>query len=294
MSLAGVRVGPLDPDATAEFGQVAGRTSARQLIRHHLALHPPALIGALNRKRQKGRTDALDVAEVRAAIEKHWDDSDEEAPEEWKLTGAAVRGEEDAEQVLTFTFTLPSGRTGKGFIPYDEETLPESHANGAEAVHIEKLREAGLPWSPSERTRAALGITGTGVGDADADLLEASEEADRLREENEELRRRLEEAGENPDAEPDDDGKGEDEEQRPTPEQQRAEGEGDGEGDEPGEPWAGYDEANADAIRKQLRNLPDEEKVAAAKRVLAYERRVGNRASVVSQANQILDRQPAS
>lgn len=288
--LSGVKVGPLDPDTTAEFGQVSGRTSARQLVRLHLALNPPALLGALTRSRQKARTDALDTDELRSAIEKVWDEADEDAPEEWELSGAAVRGEDDAEQVVTFTFTLPSGRTGKGFVPYSDDLLPESIANGDEAVHIEKLREAGLPWSPSERTRAALGITGTGVADADAELLEASDEADRLREENEELRRRLEEAGVNPDEPAAEEVKGEDEEQRETPEQERQEGAGDG---DPELPWAGYDDANANAIRKHLRELEGDEQVAAANAVLAYEPKNGKRSSVVAQANSIIDRTPA-
>lgn len=288
--LSGVKVGPLDPDTTAEFGQVSGRTSARQLVRLHLGLNPPALLGALTRSRQKARTDALDIDELRSAIEKWWDDADEDAPEEWELSGAAVRGEDDAEQVVTFVFTLPSGRTGKGFLPYSDDLLPESIANGDEAVHIEKLREAGLPWTPSERTRAALGITGTGVGDADADLLEAADEADRLREENEELRRRLEEAGQNPDEPAAEGAEGEDEEPRETPEQERQEAAGDGDSDLP---WAGYDEANADAIRKHLRELEGDEQVAAAEAVLKYEPKNGKRSSVVAQANTIIDRTPA-
>jgi hypothetical protein len=284
MALTGVRVGPLDPDATAEFGQVSGRTSARQLVRHHLALNPPALIGALSRSRQKARSDALDIDELYSAIGDAWGS---DSPGDFELVGASVRGEDDAEQVVTFTWRVPvekggTGRTGKGFVAYDAESLPESVAAGDEAVRIEKLKEAGLPWAPSERALAAAGITGSGVAETAPENLtsveevererdEARKEAEALRAEADELRRALAEAGGEP------------------PQREDT-----SEGETPPEPWDGYEGTTADDVKKALRNADDDAKVALAERVLAYEQRNGKRAGVIAAANSILDRQPAS
>lgn len=293
MALPGVRVGPLDPDVTAEFGQVSGKTSARQLIRHHVAMNPPALIGALTRTRNDARSNVLDRDEVTAAVQAAWDAARGKTPENFELTGCSVRGNEDAEQVVTFTWRVPveaggSGRTGKGFIPYDAETLPESVANGDEAVRIEKLREAGLPWAPSERALAAAGISGTGVEGAPAEKpakaskadAALSEERDRLAAEVEDLKAQLAEAGVEP-------------EEDDEPADENGDGDGEEADGEPTEPWAGYDESNAAKIKAYLRDAEGDAKVAAADAVLKYEPRHGKRSSVLAAANAIADRKPA-
>lgn len=289
----GVRVGPLDPDATAEFGQVAGKTSARQLVRHHVAMNPPALIGALTRSRNDARSLALDIEEVTSAVEKAWDEASEATPENFELCGATVRGAEDAEKVVTFTWRVPveaggTGRTGKGFISYDADALPTSVADGDEAVRIEKLKEAGLPWSPSDRALAAAGITGTGIAETapenvvelaeveearDAALAEAEQskrEAEEAQQRVADLEAQLAAAGSAPPAE--------------TPEDDA----------ELTEPWDGYDDSNADKIKAHLKNASDEDKVALADAVLKYEPLHGKRSGVIAAANAIADRQPAS
>jgi hypothetical protein len=184
-NLPGLRVGPLDPDRGENLGQVGGQSTARRLIRHHVAMHPPALMRALNRTRQDARSEAVDREEAEELIRELYRDAGEALPEDSQIKGFAVRGDDEApgEQVLTFTFTTKSGRTGKGFVPYTHDDLSRSRAAGDEAVRIAKLKEAGLPWAPSEAALAAAGIRGSGVGrpddfdDEDAGALEAAEAA---------------------------------------------------------------------------------------------------------------------
>lgn len=305
----GVRLGPLDPDRGENFGQVGGQTTARQLIRHHVAMHPPALVAALSRVRQDDRSKAIDRDEAEAFIREVYDDAGQALPDESQITGYAVRGDDEAPdlQVVTFTYTTKGGRTGKGFVPYRE--LSNSVAAGDEAVRIAELKEAGLPWGPSETARQVAGIRGTQVGPADdagdADALRGENED--LRSENEELRERLRAI----------------EEQEKTDEQVRAEQEhaasaGGGSGvqsspqtpeggspettgtrtaadaddgdSEPVEPWDGYDTDNADKVKRRLREERDPE---LAEKVLAWEQRPDagqNRSGVVAVANSILDR----
>lgn len=181
-ALPGVRVGPLDPDATESFGQVSGRTSARQLIRTHAAMHPPVLTAALSKKLDEERTQALLLSEVSDVLNADGD----LLPEDSVLEGAQVRGERDRPQLLTFTFRVPSGRTAKGFTEYDER-FAKSVERGDEAVKIAELRKTGLlavgPGQPQD----------SHVGTARAEA--AERQAAGLRAENDELRKRLEERG---------------------------------------------------------------------------------------------------
>jgi hypothetical protein len=305
MPLEGVRVGPLDPDRGENFGQVGGQSTARSLVRHHMAMHPPALVAALSRRPHPERSDVLrddpDLAEeVADAARSYYEDAGEALPEGAELSGFNVRGRDDApkQRVVTFTWHVPveaggSGRSGKGFIPYDRELIPDAVAAGDEAVQIEKLKKAGQPWSPQVLARSAE-IRGTGVerDDASADAQAAEDAAEQARREAEELRRQLDEANERLAAV---------EGQQPSVAQE-AEEEADDDDEEdvrsdelseqnpPEEPWRGYDKANADEVRKRLRQKKD---VPEAERVLAYEQANANRGTVVSAANQILDRQPS-
>lgn len=299
MALEGVRVGPLDPDRGEMFGQVGASSAARQLIRHHAAMHPPALVSALGRTHQKERSDALDRGELLEAVIDFYAEAGEALPDGAVIDGAAVRGEDDGrQQVVTFTWVVPveeggSGRSGKGFIPYDEDHVPASFALGNDAVRIAKLKEAGLPWHPEAVNREVAGIAGTGVPADTVDageLDDALEENATLREEIESLRQQLSaqqaqspavppvaaapmtvEGGSAlvPPPEP---------AAAPVPEDT---------GPTTYEPWPGYEGENADVVRRKLRESDDRD---LARRVLAYEQATANRGTVVSLANQLIDR----
>lgn len=159
MSLPGVKVGPLDPDATSGFGQVAARNSARQLIRLHRQMYPAALKRALVRPRDDARSSTLDHEEVAAYVGglTH-PNGDPVLPDGARVVpgSAAVRGDRRAGQVLTFAYELESGRVGKWYAPYLPEHLPQSHEAGEEAARIAQLREQGLVAYDSEGTRVEI------------------------------------------------------------------------------------------------------------------------------------------
>lgn len=295
MALEGVKIGPLDPDRGEMFGQVGANSTARQLIRHHAAMHPPALVAALSRVRQAVRSDALDRGELESAVADYYAGMGEALPDGAIIDGAAVRGEDDGrQQVVTFTWLVPvseggSGRSGKGFVPYDADHLPGSVAAGNDAVRIAKLKEAGLPWHPEAVSREVAGIAGTGVaGDAPADPALAEENAS-LREELEELKARLAEIEATPQPFASSAGGGSGVAASPmTPEGGSVLVPGTRGPDAPAdEPWEGYDGTNADDVRKHLRDSDDPE---LARRVLTFEQAHANRGTVISLANQIIDR----
>lgn len=292
--LDGVRIGPLDPDKGESFGQIGGQTTARRLLRHHTAMHPPALRAALSRIQHDERSGAIDIDEANAHIREVYEDAGEALPDESRIVGHKVRGQDEQPelQVLSFTYTTAGNRTGKGFVPYRD--LPKSVAAGDEAVQIKRLKDAGLPWAPSVAAQAAAGITGTGVAE-DRDLGEVLDEqhVSGLEEENEELRAEVESlrariAEETAQREAD---------------AQAATAEAAASGTivsdaqparypSAGEPWEGYEGANAQDVVRKLREEKDPE---LAERVLAYEKRAdgGGRSTVISAAEQILDRPPA-
>lgn len=156
MSLPGVNVGPLDPDRTASFGQVSGRTSARQLIRIHAQSHPLVLQKALARKLDDERSKALDMDEVRDYLDGvTLPNGDPAVPDGSEVVGASVRGERDQTQVLTYTFRVEeSGRTAKWFADYNADVLPDSFAAGSDRVHLAELRERGVAVTESSMSTA--------------------------------------------------------------------------------------------------------------------------------------------
>lgn len=225
--LEGVRVGPLDPDATETFGQVSAQHSGRRLIRLHARMHPPVLKRALVKKLDEPRTAAViehldEVREYLAGLEH--DNGDPLLPEGSVLEGAQVRGERDKEQVLTFTYRVPSGRSAKWFAPYNADVLPDSYEEGTARTRESQMRERGIVTSQAwdsegnqtEVLRRELGrarrrekalreqIEGARVSeDPDSESLEDQgapdsrrdevilEENERLGTENAEMRRRL-------------------------------------------------------------------------------------------------------
>lgn len=152
-NLPGVKVGPLDPDATSSFGQVGRNNSARQLIRLHHQAHPPVLRLALSRKLDPERTKGLDLAEVREYLAgETLGNGDPLVPEGSRVVGASVRGEPGDEQILTFTYETPSKRTGKWFAAYNSDVLPDSYDAGTELSKVREMRDRGVVAFDNEGT----------------------------------------------------------------------------------------------------------------------------------------------
>lgn len=214
----GVRIGPLDPDKGERFGQVGGQTTARQLVRHHTRMLPPSVRAALTRQRNGPRSSALDADEVEKAIRKACKDAGEELPKDATIVGPAVHGEEDhpSQMVVGFTFTVESGRVGKGFIPYEKDALPKSLKAGNVAAEREKLKEQGIVQTVSS------------ASDEESESADASALQKRV----EELESQLAEA------------------QRETP---ADDGAGAADND-PAEPWPKYEGMNSKDVQKKLRD----------------------------------------
>jgi hypothetical protein len=297
--LPGVRIGPLDPDQTADFGQVSKDHSARQLIRLYLQMNPQPLTRALARPLDAERTQGLVIEEVRGYVAGlQLENGDPVIPEGAEVVGAAVRGARDREQALTFTFQLPSGRVGKWFAEFEPGELPESAQAGDELVAAQQMRERGVVALDSEalstetlrrqvsglrRERDALRAQLASGGDGeDVDTVETDirpddqivEDNQQLRVENEELRARnaqLEAAVAGSAAEalhPQSADK--------TPEPTAAED----------EPVEGYDDLHA----AEAVNLIKDSDRAMVQRILSYERGHANRRSVVGAGERELDK----
>lgn len=159
MGLPGVRVGPLDPDATSEFGQVAAKNSARTLIRLHRQLYPADLLRAHARPLDEPRTKGLDLDEVQDYLsgEEH-ENGDPLLPDGARVVGAAVRGDtRDVNgQVLTWQAQLASGRIKKGHSPYNADVLPDSFDAGAEFSKVKEMKDRGVVAFDSEGTRTQI------------------------------------------------------------------------------------------------------------------------------------------
>lgn len=271
--LPGVNVGPLDPDRTASFGQVSGRTSARQLIRIHAQSHPLVLQQALVRKQDEERTKALIMDEVCDYLDGvTLPNGDPAVPDGTEIVGAAVRGERDQPQVLTYTFRVKeSGRTAKWFAPYNESALPESFAAGSDRVHLAELKERGVAVTESSIGSASTKRTSR------AERADAAEKADLQRKLDEAEARIAElEAEEQPD-DADADAAGahaaDDGDDSKAPDEGPAAAE---------PPFEGYEDVNAPEMVKRIKaeETTDEEVQA----ILDFEKTHGNRRSVVGAA----------
>lgn len=269
--LEGARIGPLDPDAAESFGQVNASSSARQLMRHHLALYPPQLLAVLRLKRNDLRSEALDRDEVVAAGEALYTEDGAELPDEFEVNGVAVRGEEDSKKYVTFTYKVPSGRTAKGAVPYDEENFSASIELGDEAIAVDKAKQAGMPWVPKQVAEAL------GAGDAARKSSnKESKSAARVKEleaqvaERDQQIQRMRDEGAAPPQGP----AGAAEPVDPALVDPNA------------EPYEGYDADKADEIVKKVKDGD----AALAQRVLAYESAGANRSTVTAAANAKLDK----
>lgn len=293
MGLPGVKVGPLDPDTTSDFGQVAQRNSARRLIRLHAQAHPAELTRQLSRPLDPERTKGLDLDEVRSYLDgQELENGDPLVPDGARVVGASVRGDRDTEQVLTFTYLTPSGRTAKWHAAYDADGLPDSVEAGDELVKVREMKDRGVVAFDSEGThtellrreagrlrrenealRAQAEARGDGElppetpGDTRADV-SVVEEAEQLRRTNQELVERnaqLESALDSAATQ-------QLRSQAPAPDSPLADD----------EPIAEYDKLNADAVVKHLRDegTSDEDR----QRILDYERAHADRKTVVGAA----------
>lgn len=271
--LEGARIGPLDPDAAESFGQVNASSSARQLMRHHLALYPPQLLAVLRLKRNDLRSDALDRDEVVAAGEALYTEDGADLPDEFEVNGVAVRGEEDSKKYVTFTYKVPSGRTAKGAVPYDDENFPASIELGDEAIAVDKAKQAGMPWVPKQVAEALGGGAEARKANKDsAAAARVTELEGQLAERDQQIKRMRDESAPPP--------------QGPAG---AAEPVDPALVDHSSEPWEGYDDSKADDIAKRLKDSGD---AATAEHVLAYESSGANRSTVTSAANAVLDKPP--
>lgn len=158
-ALEGVRVGPLDPDATESFGQVAQGNTARQLIRLHRQLHPPELVRALARPLDEAHTKAAkesleEITDHLGTLE--FPNGDPLVPSDAKVIDAAVRGDKATGQVLTFQYVMPSGRVGKWYTEYHEDDLPEAYSAGQEYAKVREMKDRGMVAYDTEGTSAEL------------------------------------------------------------------------------------------------------------------------------------------
>jgi hypothetical protein len=222
-ALPGLKVGPLDPDSTAEFGRVSGRVSARQLVKRHAAAHPKDLVGQLTRAPDIEQSKALDIAEVTEAA------ANAGIPGE--VVGAGVRGERDQPQIVAVTYRVESGRTAKAVLDFTEELLPVSFRAGQQAVKIAEAKENGQPWLPPDVIEALAGRAPA----ASAKASVSDEAVADLTREVGELRQMLEEA-----VSDDDDGEGRTISASVTY-----------------EPFEGYGDANVDEVKARIAEEPE-------------------------------------
>lgn len=129
MSDPALMVGPMDVDSSTELTERYGvANNALELLRRQAMNMPAELMGILASPPDGDRSEALDADEVdRAArefigesLQKSHDDSMLPNPEyeadDIDIRGRYVRGADDRSRVVTITYVVPSGRTGKAAI----------------------------------------------------------------------------------------------------------------------------------------------------------------------------------
>ena len=306
--LPGVRVGPLDPDVTAEFGQVSKDKSARQLIKLHARMHPQELTRALVRPLDPERTKGLVMEEVRgylAGLE--LDNGDPAVPEGAEVVGAQVRGPRDRTQTLTFTYRIPSGRTAKWYTDFDPAELPESADAGDQLVTAAEMKERGVVAFDSEgasteilrrqvsglrRERDALRAMVEGKSSGKPSKVETDVRPDvAIVGDNEDLRRQVQELmsrNQRLEGALDEQAKRKLQEGAQAAADRRDDGSGDGLTIEQEEPVEGYDDMNARDVIGLVKHEDTDPDVVEA--ILEYESHHANRRSVVGAATAVLDR----
>jgi hypothetical protein len=157
VALPGVRVGPLDPESTAQFGQIGAGQTARQALRMHSQMYPPELKRQLARPRDDQRTRGLDMDEVRGYLSgQDLPNGDPMVPEGGRVVSAQVRGDRDSGFVLTFQYSTEKGRIVKWFAPYNADVLPSSFDDGVELTRLHEMKERGVVAHDSEGTHTQI------------------------------------------------------------------------------------------------------------------------------------------
>jgi hypothetical protein len=166
MAGGGLRIGPLDPStgydardnavSASLVGDATDPVTAQTLIEQGREMNPPELRAAGALPRNEPRTTVLDLDEVEKAVRKavkanEGIDVDES---EVVLEGASVRGDRPGRHVVLYLVRYPSGRTQRGFLPYDavpnsrkagdqagEAARQSAHGGGNLAAQVDELRE---------------------------------------------------------------------------------------------------------------------------------------------------------
>lgn len=175
-------VGPQDPDNTAELTARYGvANNAIELLTGVADNQPAELMSLLALPTDQDRSDALVLAEVERAAGDLLDRTEVIDGEERSayLAAAYVKGNDPRSRVVTITYVVPSGRTGKASLgSYDE--FPQSQAA------FEELRRAKMGVA-SESSRLGKAAGDDSVPDP------ASPEIEAMRESMDEMHRELRE-----------------------------------------------------------------------------------------------------
>lgn len=153
----GLAIGPMDPDAAGELTKKLGvHNKADRLLNRHRAMYPVDLLTALSRPVDAERTAALDLDEVREALEsltgrRAFFNADREDV----LLDASVRQDntDKRRNVAVLYESGKSGRSMRGVIPY--ELCPASIRRYAQ------LKEEEATYGTFDPARRTTALTGT-------------------------------------------------------------------------------------------------------------------------------------
>lgn len=206
----GLAIGPIQGiDEAGELTKDVGvHNLASILLDRHTQMYPLALVQALSRPRDPDRSAALDLGEVKEALERQ---TGRRAffREGFVLHDASVKGDTPETRVVSVLYENPeTGRTGRGILPYEE---------------VEAATEPRFDALQEEKARSTLGPQGV-PAKFSAPSAATSDAA--TEERLQQLERQFREA-----------------------EQARAAVQEELDALRDPEPWEGYGEQNADAVR---------------------------------------------
>lgn len=153
-----VQVGPMDPDNTAELTARYGvANNSLELLKGQADNQPPELMAILAVPADSERSETLVHDEVVSAA------GDLLTREGSKLLSSYVRGSTDGDRVVTISYQVPSGRTGKAALGLWRD-FPQSVA----------------AWESVRRTKMGIAAAAAGVSGAPGDVPPASPELEAL------------------------------------------------------------------------------------------------------------------